>query len=142
MAADLEALAGLGRETFCDTFAHLYAAEDLSAFLEQVYSLPSVEADLNNPRLHYQIAEEDGRLVGYCKIGEGVTLDHDPQGRSVFELKQLYLRSGYFGAGIADRLIQWALEQAQNRGADDMLLSVFSENPRAQRFYKNMDSRT
>ncbi|MFC4291130.1 GNAT family N-acetyltransferase [Sphingorhabdus arenilitoris] len=136
VAADVEALAALGRETFCDTFAHLYAAEDLTAFLEQAYSVPSVQADFDNPRLYYQVAEDNGQLVGYCKIGDGVTLDYDPQGRRVVELKQLYLRADYFGQAVAGRLMDWALEKAAALNADDMLLSVFSENPRAQRFYQ------
>jgi ribosomal protein S18 acetylase RimI-like enzyme len=32
--------------------------------------------------------------------------------------------------------MRWALEQATNRGYDDMVLCVFSGNLRAQRFYQ------
>ena len=135
-ADEIPALAELGRDTFCDTFAYLYADEDLSAFLEDAYSVQAVQKDFDDPQRHYQIAESAGELIGYCKIGEGVTLDYEAGGRKVIELKQLYVKSGYHGGGVAHCLMEWAQNMAADLHADDILLSVFSENPRAQRFYK------
>jgi ribosomal protein S18 acetylase RimI-like enzyme len=135
-ADEATALAALGRETFCETFAHLYQAEDLNAFLEQVYAPASLAADLANPNRLFQVAEDDGKLIGYCKLGLDVSLDYDPAGRHVIELKQLYLMPGHHGTGIAAHLMDWALAAAERLGADDMILSVWSGNDRAQRFYK------
>jgi diamine N-acetyltransferase len=135
-ADEAQALAVLGRETFCHTFAHLYRAEDLNAFLETVYSPASLAADLANPKRLFQVAEVDGTLIGYCKLGLDGSLDHDSGGRHVIDLKQLYLMPGHQGTGIAAHLMDWALAEAERLGADDMLLSVWSGNERAQRFYK------
>lgn len=130
------ALADLGRETFCLTFAHLYDPADLAAFLDAVYTPASLSADLANPRRLFWVAEEGAALVGYCKLGLDVSLDFDPGDRHVIELKQLYLLPGQQGTGVAHTLMEWALAQADSLGADDMLLSVWAGNERAQRFYK------
>jgi diamine N-acetyltransferase len=129
-------IACLGRETFTESFGHIYAAADLATYLEQVYTKPVVAAELVNPLLRYQIVEENGQLVGYCKIGLGVTLDYDPGDKKVVELKQLYLRGATHGTGIGQTLMDWAIEQATLEAADEMILSVYSDNPRAQRFYE------
>ncbi|MDA7535669.1 hypothetical protein N9055_00440 [Akkermansiaceae bacterium] len=52
---DLSALANLGRDTFVETFGHLYSEEDLNAFLEEVYSERSVAEELDRDDLHFQV---------------------------------------------------------------------------------------
>jgi len=132
---DAPALAELGHTSFVDAFGHLYSAENLNMFLEQAYSLSTVEAELANSARLFRIAERDGLMVGYCKIGFDITLEHDGKGRRVMELKQLYMRGNETGSGIGAALMTWALDEARARGFDDVILSVWSENYGAQRFY-------
>jgi diamine N-acetyltransferase len=131
---DAQALADLGRETFVDTFGTLYSAENLQHFLTQTYALAALQTDLSNAERLFQVAEADGVMIGYCKLGTTNSFPGPFDGRRVMELKQLYLRSGHKGTGVADTLMQWALAQA--KGYDDIALSVYSDNPRAQRFYQ------
>lgn len=132
---DAPALSELGRTSFIDAFGHLYSADNLNRFLEQAYSRPAIEAELANPLRLFRIAEQGGQMVGYCKIGFDVTLDHVAGERCVMELKQLYLRGGETGSGMGAALMAWALAEARARGFDDVILSVWSGNHRAQRFY-------
>lgn len=133
---EVAAVARLGRETFVETFGHLYAAEDLATFLAQVYAESVVAAEMASVHLRYQVAADAGHLVGLCKVGIGVTLDYDAGDRRVVELKQLYLRQSTLGSGIGQALMDWAIAQALSESADEMILSVYSDNPRAQRFYE------
>lgn len=132
---DASALSELGRNSFIDAFGHLYSADNLNRFLEDVYSLPAIEHDLANAQRLFRIAEKDGEMLGYCKLGLDITLDHDPGGRRVMELKQLYLRGARTGSGIGATLMGWALDEAKARRFDDIILSVWSQNHRAQKFY-------
>lgn len=132
---DVPALSELGRTSFVDAFGHLYSVGNLNRFLKQSYSQPVVEAELADPARLFRIAERDGLMVGYCKIGFDVTLDHDSGGRKVMELKQLYLRGSETGSGVGATLMAWALDEARARGFQDVILSVWSENHGAQRFY-------
>ena len=133
---DAQALAELGRTSFVEAFGHLYSADNLNRFLEQGYSLSALERDLASSKRLFRIAERGGQMVGYCKLGFDVTLDHDSKGRRVMELKQLYLRASETGGGIGAQLMAWALDVAQEREFDDVILSVWSENFGAQRFYE------
>lgn len=136
MPQDAAALSDLGRTSFVDAFGHLYSADNLNRFLDAVYAQPVIEAELANPNRLFRIAERDGQMVGYCKLGLDVTLDHDAGGRRVMELKQLYLRGNQTGSGIGATLMAWALDEARAREMDDVILSVWSENHGAQRFYQ------
>ena len=56
-------------------------------------------------------------------------------GRSAIELCQLYVDTPWQGTGLAQELMDWALAEARSRGHDDIYLSVYHDNLRAQRFY-------
>jgi ribosomal protein S18 acetylase RimI-like enzyme len=40
------------------------------------------------------------------------------------------------GAGLAPAMMAWVLAEARRRGAEEIYLSVFTDNLRAQRFYE------
>ena len=134
--ADAAALADVGRRSFCETFAHLYAPHDLAAFLEEAYTAAALSRELADPSKRFRLAEDAGQLIGFCKLGLTVSLPIDLGARRGMELKQLYLLRSHLGAGIAPDLLDWALEEARVFGADDVVLSVYCDNVRAQRFYQ------
>lgn len=132
---DADDLAELGRTSFIDAFGHLYSEDNLNRFLESTYTRWTAAEDIADPLKLFRIAESDGRMLGYCKIGFEVTLEHDPGERRTMELKQLYIRGAQTGTGIGANLMDWALGEARSRGFDEVILSVWSENYGAQRFY-------
>lgn len=133
--ADVPALARLGRESFIHTFGHMYTPADLAAFLEQVHSDAAVAGDMADPMRLYRLAEEDGALAGYCKLGLATGWPEYARGAKAIELKQLYTAPNMSGRGIGAGLMDWALTEARARGADEIQLSVWSGNHGAQRFY-------
>ena len=134
--ADVPALSRLGIDSFVDKFGDLYNAEDLSAFLDEVHSEAAVAGEIADPARLYCLAEADGRLVGYCKLGLACGWPEHARGTRAIELKQLYTAPGMTGMGLGRLLMDWALAEARRRGADEMQLSVYSGNAGAQRFYE------
>ncbi len=130
------ALAALGRETFVETFGHLYAPEDLSYFLRTSYDERAVAAQLSSDRFVMRVAEEAGELIGFCKMGLDMTLDYDSGSKSAIELKQLYVFAAYHGSGVGQALMDWAIAEAAARHADELVLSVWSQNAKGHRFYQ------
>ncbi len=100
---DADALAELGAQTFTDTFGHLYQPDDLEIFLQN-HSTANWEKELGDPAFEVRIAERDGRLVGYVKLGPP-HLPFEPRGEAA-ELRQLYVVEEMKGQGIAHELIQ------------------------------------
>ena len=126
------ALAALGKATFVETFGHLYTPENLSAFLEN-HAPERWAAQLADPAYAIRVAEVEGRLAAYAKLGPP-SLPFTPRGRPI-ELRQLYVLKPWHGTGLAARLMDWAIAEARARGADELYLSVFTDNHRARRFY-------
>lgn len=135
-AADVPALATLGRDSFVAKFGPLYRPEDLADFLEGTYSHAVVAAELANPERRYCIAADDDGLAGYCKLAVPSSLAGHGDARRPIEIKQLYTAAGRTGQGIGAALMDWALAEAGAHDADAIQLSVFSGNADAQRFYR------
>lgn len=129
---DAETLAELGRRSFIETFGHLYAPEDLSAFLD-THSAASWAQEIADTAFAIHIGEVGGQAMAYAKIGPP-KLPFEPRGQAV-ELRQFYVLSDWHGSGAAGELMRWVIETARERGGDDLYLSVFVDNARARAFY-------
>lgn len=133
--ADAATLARLGRESFVAKFGAMYRPHDLSTFLDEVHSEPAIAAELANPTRLYCLAERDGALVAYCKLGLTCGWPEHARGSRAMEIKQLYTAPDATGGGLGAALMDWALAEMQSRQADEVQLSVWSGNDGAQRFY-------
>lgn len=126
-------LAALFNRCFCDTFAHLYRAEDLQAFLAG--STPEIwRNEIGEAGVEVRLAEADGAAVGFAKMGPLTLPAAEPPPRAL-ELRSLYILSPWQGGGVAQALMTWLLARARARAAPALYLSVYVDNHRARRFY-------
>ncbi len=137
-AADLPAIDAIFRASFVATFGHLYAPQDLAAFLDR-FTPQAWAEELATPGMAFRIAEDEAGLFGFCKIGP-VTLPVEA-GPPTIELRQLYLLERGHGSGAALALFNWAATSARAQGAARMVLSVYVDNHRARRFYERQGFR-
>lgn len=129
---DAERMAALGARAFSETFGHLYTPENLALFLQN-HSPEKWCAELNDPDRAVCVAEADGQPVAYAKLlPPDVPVEIEVP---AIELKQFYVLREWHGSGIAQQLMDWAIDEARARGAEELYLSVFTGNERAQRFY-------
>ena len=133
--ADAEPLAAMAREGFVAAFEHLYAREDLDAFLDAYKTPEAFERYLAKPGYRTAIAEIDGEPVGYCMISTPSEFAEYSDAARPLALQQLYTAPGRTGEGIGAALMDWALDEARGLEADAVQLSVWSGNHGAQRFY-------
>lgn len=129
---DAEAIDRVLRLTFSETFAHLYRREDLGAFLAK-FTPEAWRSELTDPDRAFRLAEADGEVVGYVKLGPLELPVNET--RPAILLSQLYVLKDHHGAGIAQALMDWALAEAARREKEQLYLTVFTENHRARRFY-------
>ena len=129
---DAAALATLGAESFRQTFGHLYAPADLALFLDN-HTVGAWHKELANPDFTVRVAEQDGAMIAYAKLGP----PHLPftPARGAIELRQFYVLGPWHGAGVAATLIEWVVATARSNDAEALFLSVFTDNHRARRFY-------
>lgn len=131
--ADGQVLGGIARATFIDAFGALYKLDDLASFLAQG-SDAAYAAELADADIQVRFALTGGAPIGFCKISR-LLLPAPDAAPGAMELRQLYLYKPWHGLKIADALTEWAKDQARQRGAPELWLSVFTENQRARRFY-------
>lgn len=129
---DAELMAALGRRAFTETFGHLYTPENLALFLEN-HSPDKWRAELSDPACAVCVGEADGQAMAYAKLlPPDVPIEITAP---AIEVKQFYVLNGWHGTGVAQQLMDWAIAEARDRGAEEIYLSVFTENERARRFY-------
>lgn len=131
--ADANALNRLARETFIETFGHLYAPHDLGAFLER-HTPQAYREDLSDPAFAIRFAQDGDELIAFAKLGPP-SLPFEPTGHAL-ELRQFYVHKPWHGTAVARTLMDWVLATARARAADELWLSVFVDNHRARRFYE------
>jgi ribosomal protein S18 acetylase RimI-like enzyme len=129
---DAAALAAVFHECFRETFGHLYDPADLATFIAQD-TLETWVAKLRDPGFAIRVAEERGEIVGFVKLGP-LQLPTEPSAPPL-ELRQLYILKPWHGTGIAAELMDWFMAEARARKAQELYLSVFTDNHRARRFY-------
>ncbi len=133
VAVDAPALTEMARRSFVETFAHLYAQEDLDVFLDEAFGPGGLPSHVGDPQFTIRLALDGGVIAGFAKLGKN-TLPA-PAAVDAVELKQLYVSSAWQGRGVAAELMEWSLASARARGARTLVLGVFAGNVRAQRFY-------
>lgn len=139
--SDLEELSLLGKQTFTETFGHMYSAKELDDHLVNNYSVSIFKKFIDAPGCAIKIAEillnsDSYRMIGFCKIGPmKMPLENLQEGSN--EIWQLYVLREFHGKGVAYPLMDWALmELTADKGKDSIIyLGVWCENIRAQKFY-------
>ncbi len=135
---DAEELARLGRDSFCHAFEHLYRPEDLQPFLREVYSPQAVLQEIADPGVRHQLTQDapGEALSAFIKVKYDSPYAEHSDARSPLCLGQLYTHPARTGEGLGAILMNWCLDLAKQRGCDAIQLSVYSDNPGAQRFYQ------
>jgi len=132
---DAAALAALGAITFTETFGHLYAPADLSAFLAEKRTTEAYAPLLQDPDIHVTVASDaGGALVGYVLAGACKLPVPEPE-PAAGEVRELYLLASHQGHGLGTRLLETALAWLASIGRAPLYVGVWSENYGAQRLY-------
>jgi ribosomal protein S18 acetylase RimI-like enzyme len=131
--ADGRELANMAKRCFTETFGTLYRASDLAAFLDGTFGEGGLPSQLDDPAYAVRLATEDGRIVGFAKLGP-IAFPGDWPADAI-ELHQLYVLGGWHGEGVGPALMDWTIERARAERRSAIVLSVYVDNHRARRFY-------
>ena len=134
--ADAVKLSAISIQTFYDTFTGTCTEEDMDLFLKDYFHLKQVQLELSNENDFYYLAEQEGKVVGYLRWMEDYTnFPHMKQWKSL-ELKRIYVLKEFHGKGVAQQLMDFALQYARNNSYEVVWLGVWEHNLRAQKFYE------
>lgn len=132
--ADAQPLAVIAEQTFRDTFAAGNTAHDMDAHCRASYSEAIQAQEIANADLITLLCEEDGMLIGFAQLRwrhASLSVVATAPG----EIQRLYVDRAWHGRGIAQLLMQAALDALAERGCDVVWLGVWERNPKAIAFY-------
>ena len=134
---DVDLLQKIGRKTFDDTFGNTCTREDMRGVLELFFNTAQVESELSDPTDNFFFLEEEGVVKGYLRINakHPYPIEH-LKDRKTIELVRLYVLNEYHGKGVANELMDFAVDFAKKGGFEVIYLSVWEYNFRARGFYE------
>lgn len=142
--SDAAQLGALARVTFPLACPPSATPEVIETFMNQNLSEDSFAKFLADPEREIFVAEQDetASLIGYVM---GVTtppadeaVSGSLQSAASYELNKVYAHPDVHGTGVAQALIEKAVERATELGFESLWLGVNQENVRAQKFYAKM----
>ena len=140
MPADAHRVSALAIETFPLACPPGTTRENIDLFCATKLSPDAFEAYLSDPQVSIWCALEADELVGYVMSVSGEL--EDPVIASAVlrwptvEISKIYVRQSAHGSGIAQQLMDVAVEDAKARGAQSVWLGVNQQNARANSFYE------
>jgi ribosomal protein S18 acetylase RimI-like enzyme len=135
--SDVELLQNIGRKTFDDTFGNTCTKEDMRGVLELYFNTAQVESELCDDTDNFFFFEEDGIVKGYMRINAKHPCPLDFfNDRNPLELVRLYVLKEFHGVGVANALMEFALDFAREQKFEMVYLSVWEYNFRARGFYE------
>jgi GNAT superfamily N-acetyltransferase len=124
----------LGMQVFLDTYAPEGTRPALAREVLQNFSMPAIQAQMENPWSAFILAERAGHLIGFAQLTHGARHPKVAFERST-ELNRLYVHERFTSRGIGQALLHSAEELAGRYGAAAMWLTAWVGNPRAVAYY-------
>lgn len=160
---EAEKVCAFGKREMIRTFAHLYDENDFSSYLKEAYQtiqyegwiksgeyvvygafLDPMKSSLMGENISSSPDKTGDEVVAYVLAGPcNLPLPADElllcATRPAGEIKRLYAHPNTFGSGIAEELMRNAMTWLRSGDLNkhrDVYLGVYSENPRAVKFYE------
>lgn len=132
---DVDALSAISRDTFVETFGHLYTPQDLATHLDTMYAPEKYrDAIEEQGAVAWLLIDDENHVQGYAYAGP-CSLPHQDVQPGDLELKRLYLRRTLQNGGWGAKLFAEAEAWMRRNGPASIWIGVWSENSGAQRFY-------
>jgi diamine N-acetyltransferase len=134
VSADAATVAELARRTFTEWFGAQNTPEDMAMHNARSYGEAIQRREIEDPDGITLLVESDGVAIAYAQIHRG----HAPAcvgGELPVEIVRFYVDRPYHGQGIAQALMDEAIEAARTLGGATLWLGVWERNPRAIAFY-------
>lgn len=131
LPSDAAALAEIAERTFRDTFAADNNPDDLEAYIAKAYGEAQQWREIESGTVTLLVEDDhDGELIAFAQLIRRASSPHGD-----VEIARFYVDKTHHGRGIAQTLMQEAVETARRLGGTTLWLGVWEHNPRAIAFY-------
>jgi ribosomal protein S18 acetylase RimI-like enzyme len=132
--ANIDDLQKISRDTFFETFAHSTSEENMCHYLENNFSKEQLSKEIEQEYSEFYFAKLENAVIGYLKINySGAQTELNDQ--KSLEVERIYIAKDYYGKGVGQLLLDFALQIAKQQQMHYVWLGVWEENHRAIQFY-------
>jgi ribosomal protein S18 acetylase RimI-like enzyme len=103
-------------------------------YLENNFSKEQLSKEIEREHSVFYFAKLENAVIGYLKINySGAQTELNDQ--KSLEVERIYIGKEYYGKGVGQLLLNFALQIAKQQQMDYVWLGVWEENHRAIQFY-------
>jgi ribosomal protein S18 acetylase RimI-like enzyme len=128
-AEDIPLIRELTFRVWPQTYQGILTPEQIDYMLEMMYSVDSLQQQINVQGCHFIIAYEDGNPVGFASYNE--------EESKRWKLNKIYILQNQQGKGTGRFVIDHIIEQIKKQNASSLFLQVNKDN-NAKVFYERL----
>lgn len=132
---DINELQKISKQTFKETFSARNTEENMTKYLDEVFSLDKLTSELNSINSEFYFAISDNNILGYLKLNLGQS-QTELKDNKALEIERIYVLKDSHGKPAGQLFYEKALKTAKQLKINYIWLGVWEENPRAISFYK------
>jgi ribosomal protein S18 acetylase RimI-like enzyme len=131
----LETLSAVATRAYFDHYRHLWYDEG-AWYAHKCFNISQLESEISDSNNLFFLAILDKNPVGFLKIRPENQLTN--QIGNGFEIERIYLTNEATGRGVGQKLMEFAIEMAQNQNKNYVWLKAMDSSQNAIRFYEKL----
>ena len=120
---------------FFKSFVTSTSEENMQHYLENNFSKEQLTKEIENNYSEFYFAILENKVIGYLKINYS-TAQTELKDDHTLEVERVYVRNNYYGKGVGQQLLDYAIQIAKQKNMQSVWLGVWENNHRAINFYK------
>ncbi|MNJ91981.1 Acetyltransferase [compost metagenome] len=126
--SDVPSIRKVAELTWPVSYQGIISPEQIRYMLDRMYSQSKIEAAVNDPKQAFWLAEQNGKVLGFCGI------EHSWPEAGFTRIHKLYILPDTQGLGVGKILVDQVEKEARKHGNTKLHLNVNKDN-RAIGFY-------
>jgi ribosomal protein S18 acetylase RimI-like enzyme len=132
---DLQEYRKISIDTFIEAYADRNTAADMDHYVNTYFTNEMIIEELRDPSRFIFFTREQNEITGYIKLAIKPVPLTIPI-KEAMEISRIYIYKNYYGSGLANTLLNKAIEFAKAHAKNGLYLAVWKNNERAIAFYK------
>lgn len=134
---EAEKLRVFAKTHFVATYASQNTPDNLERYLEQAFGREHFVREFSHPESVFYLVLLNQQIIGYYKANTGAAQTEKNHPLSM-EIERIYVTETLKGQGIGRKMIQHAVQTAQNQQLNYIWLGVWERNLKAIAFYEKL----
>ncbi len=135
VADDVEAVVGIGKKTFGETYSEAGLNGVLDTYVEEKFNARKISAELEKTDTEFYLAFVHNTPVAFTQLRSDRVVK-GLAGKKALEIERIYVLKEYQGLKVGKELMDSCIQTAIRNGFEVLWLQVWQKNNKAIQFYQ------